>query len=268
MLGRGTRKGEKYPDKSHFTVFDCFDGTLLEYFRQTTGITAEPLEKESRTIAEVIREIWNNRDRDYNVRCLVKRLQRIDKEMSAQGREQFAAYIEAGDMARYARELPKRLREDFAGAMQLLRDEKFQDLLVNYDRAWRTFIEAPSVVDEVSSSWLARGADGKSYKPVDYLAAFAQFVNDNPDHIEAIRILQKSPEAWGTQALTELRDKLLKASQRFTEENLQKVHQVHYHKALVDVISMVKRAAVRRANECAADHEEGPAAHTRTFLGV
>src|SRR5207247_8033603 len=36
MLGRGTRKGEKYPDKSHFTVFDCFDGTLLAYFRQAT----------------------------------------------------------------------------------------------------------------------------------------------------------------------------------------------------------------------------------------
>src|SRR5262249_9703083 len=41
MLGRGTRKGEKYPDKSHFTVFDCFDGTLLAYFRKATGITAE-----------------------------------------------------------------------------------------------------------------------------------------------------------------------------------------------------------------------------------
>ncbi len=35
MLGRGTRKGEQYPDKSHFVVFDCFDGTLLEYFRNT-----------------------------------------------------------------------------------------------------------------------------------------------------------------------------------------------------------------------------------------
>jgi pyrroloquinoline-quinone synthase len=33
MLGRGTRKGEHHPDKSHFVVFDCFDGTLLEYFR-------------------------------------------------------------------------------------------------------------------------------------------------------------------------------------------------------------------------------------------
>jgi hypothetical protein len=26
MLGRGTRKGEKFPDKSHFTVFDSFAG--------------------------------------------------------------------------------------------------------------------------------------------------------------------------------------------------------------------------------------------------
>src|SRR5262249_7280743 len=38
MLGRGTRKGEKHPDKSHFVVFDCFDGTLLEYFRNATAI--------------------------------------------------------------------------------------------------------------------------------------------------------------------------------------------------------------------------------------
>ena len=40
MLGRGTRKGEKFPDKSHFTVFDCFDGTLLAYFKNATAITA------------------------------------------------------------------------------------------------------------------------------------------------------------------------------------------------------------------------------------
>ncbi|MCY0683040.1 helicase-related protein, partial [Klebsiella pneumoniae] len=39
MIGRGTRKGEKYPDKSHFVVFDCLDGTLLEYFKNCTGVT-------------------------------------------------------------------------------------------------------------------------------------------------------------------------------------------------------------------------------------
>src|SRR5436853_3482947 len=74
MLGRGTRKGEKFPDKSHFTVFDCFNGSLLEYFRTATAITAEPPDKPNRTIKEIIDDIWSNRDRDYNVRCLVKRL--------------------------------------------------------------------------------------------------------------------------------------------------------------------------------------------------
>ena len=72
MLGRGTRKGERCPDKSHFVVFDCFGGTLLEYFRQATGITAEPPEKETRPIVQVIEDIWDNRDRDYNTRVLVK----------------------------------------------------------------------------------------------------------------------------------------------------------------------------------------------------
>ena len=64
MLGRGTRKGDKFPDKSHFTVFDCFDGTLIQYFRQATGITAEPLQQETRTIQELVENIWQNRDRD------------------------------------------------------------------------------------------------------------------------------------------------------------------------------------------------------------
>jgi hypothetical protein len=33
-------------------------------------ITAEPIEKEARTVAEVIEDIWQNRDRNYSVRCL------------------------------------------------------------------------------------------------------------------------------------------------------------------------------------------------------
>jgi type I restriction enzyme, R subunit len=41
MLGRGTRKGERFTDKSHFTVFDCFDGTLFKYFKNATAITDE-----------------------------------------------------------------------------------------------------------------------------------------------------------------------------------------------------------------------------------
>lgn len=243
MLGRGTRKGDRYPDKSHFTVFDCFGGTLIEYFKQATDITAEPVEQQARTITEVIDDIWQNRDRDYSVRCLVKRLQRIDKEMSGTAREKFATYIPDGNMAAFARELPSAIGRNFDLTMKLLRNSSFQNLLVNYERRKKTFVIAIETKDEVSSSWLVRGSDGKEYKPEDYLTAFARFVEQNPDHIEAIRILQKSPGEWSAHVLSELVEKLKTTPQRFTVENLQRAHQVQYQKALADIISMVKHAA-------------------------
>lgn len=244
MLGRGTRKGEKFRDKSHFTVFDCFGGTLLAYFRTATAITAEPPDKPTRTIAEVIENIWANRDRDYNVRVLVRRLQRIDKEMAGEARELFAAFgIADGDLGRYARELPAKLRRDFTGTMKLLRDTSFQDLLVNYPRPTRTFIRAEAYEDHVSSGWLVRDAAGREYKPEDYLEAFAEFVRENPSKVQAIRILLNRPKEWGTEALTELKSKLAAAPQRFTIEALEKAHKLRYDKELVDIISMVKHAA-------------------------
>ena len=61
-------------------------------------------------IAEIIEDIWENRDRDYNIRCLVKRLQRIDKEMAGEARADFAAFVPDGDLARFARGLPSASR--------------------------------------------------------------------------------------------------------------------------------------------------------------
>jgi type I restriction enzyme R subunit len=244
MLGRGTRKGEKFTDKSHFTVFDCFDGTLLAYFRTATAITAEPPDKPTRTIHEVIEDIWANRDRDYNIRCLVRRLQRIDKEMAGEARELFAAFgVVDGDLGRYARELPGKLHRDFTGAMKLLRDEAFQDLLVTYPRPTRGFIKADTYEDEVSSTWLVRDATGREYKPEDYIEAFAAFVRENPAKVDAITILLNRPKGWNTEALAELKAKLAAAPQRFTVEVLEKAHRIRYAKALVDIISMVKHAA-------------------------
>jgi len=243
MLGRGTRKGEHFLDKSHFVVFDCFDGTLLEYFKKATAITAEPPQTESRTIVEIIEYIWNNKDREYNIRRLVKRLQRIEKEMSGDARQMFAAYIPQGDMAAYASDLPRNLCDRFTASMELLRNKRFQDLLQNYPRRPRTFLVAPETEDTVSSVWLVRGTDGKEYKPDDYLSVFSRFVRENPEHIEAIRILLSRPKDWNTKVLTELRQKLATAPQRFTVENLRKAHQLHFHRALVDIISMVKHAA-------------------------
>jgi type I restriction enzyme R subunit len=243
MLGRGTRKGERHPDKDHFTVFDCFDGTLLAYFKQSTGITAEDPLPPTRSIHEVVEDIWANRDRDYNINCLVKRLQRIDKSMSAEARTAFGAWIPNGDLAGYTQRLKRSLQVDFVQTMGLLRNPEFQDLLVNYPRAQRTFIKAYEQTDIVSSTVVLRDLAGNEYKPDDYLQAFSRFVRENEAQIDAIRVLLDRPREWSATALSELRQKLERSRYRFTVGNLEKAHALHYRKALVDVISMVKHAA-------------------------
>lgn len=238
MLGRGTRLCPEIA-KTHFTVFDCFGGTLFEYFRQATAFTADSPLKPSRTLAEIIEAIYKNQDRPYNTRCLIKRLQRIGKEISPEGSEMLEAYITDGDIARFAKELPSRLDTDLKGTLTLLRDRSFQDLLLNYPRAKHPFLVALENQDVVSSEYLFRTTDGRALKPSDYLAEFEKFVRDNPDQITAIEILLKRPAAWGTDALTELRQKFAARPERFTESNLRRA----YQNDLADIISIVKHAA-------------------------
>lgn len=243
MLGRGTRRADDLlPPKSHFTVFDCFDGTLIAAFRDKSAMTADALVKESKSIKEVIQAIWDNNQRDYHTKSLVKRLQRIDKEMSGDAREDFATYVADGDLSKFAEALPGMLKSDLTGTMKLLRDAGFQDLLTNYKRPERVFLVAANVQDEVSSEKLIREG-GKEYKPADYLSEFSQFVQDNATQIEALRILLDKPEGWSTDALKALRTELKKA--HFPEEKLREAHQIAGHKALADIISMVKTAADR-----------------------
>ena len=131
--------------------------------------------------------------------------------------------------------------------MKLLRTPEFQDLLENYPRAPRQFLVAYETVDEVSSEWRVRDAAGNEHKPEDYLQAFARFVRDNPEHIQAIEILLDRPQQWSTKALRELRTKLASCPMRFNEDNLRRAHQIRYDKALADIISMVKHAADEHA---------------------
>jgi len=238
MLGRGTRKCDEI-NKSHFIVFDCFNGGLFEYFKQATSFSIEPQDKPTRTIQEVIEAIYQNIDRDYNIRCLVKRLQRIDKQMSGNAREEFARYIPHGDVKEYASKLPSMIKSDFDNSLSLLLDPVFQDLLVNYERASKNFINAYEVDDEVSSTYVFRTSDGKDLRREDYIEAFEEFVRKNPEHIHAIEILLDKPEGWKTDVLMDLRKKLDSRPERFTERRLRKA----YHKELADIISLIKHAA-------------------------
>ena len=241
MMGRGTRL---CPDihKTHFTVFDCFDGTLLEYFRKSTGITAEMPPKATRSIREIVRAIANNEDREYNIRVLSKRVHRISKNITEEGRRQFE-YILSCDLAEFAKTLHQRLEEKWGETIKLLESENFWDLCEHYPRPQKTFVKADTVEDQVYSRIIFRAKDGRELGPQDYLQEFEKFLKANPEHIEALEILLKRPKEFDTRQLKVLRDKLSTQPDylvdKFNEKNLRRA----CNQELADIISIIRHAA-------------------------
>ncbi len=238
MLGRGTRRCDAIA-KEKFTVFDCFDGTLIRRFRGASNFQIESPGAPPVSLPQVIDHIWNNVDRRYWTGVLVKRLHRIAKSMNGEARAEFAKWIPEGDVARFARDLPQALERDFTRTMQLLRNPDFQRLLENYPRARRTFVVAPGVEDSVTSQPIERF--GPFEKPEDYLAAFSRFVRDNAGRIQALGVLLRAPSGWSPAALAQLKDEMQRA--QFDETQLRRAHRRVGHRDAADVISLVKHAA-------------------------
>lgn len=107
MLGRGTRKCDDI-GKTHFVIFDCFNGTLIKYFKDASyNFKIDPPGTDTITIKELIEKIYNNEDRKANAKRLSKRLHRIEKDMSGNARDKFATYIPNGDMGQFAEQVAK-----------------------------------------------------------------------------------------------------------------------------------------------------------------
>lgn len=242
MMGRGTRKCDEI-HKTHFTVFDCFDGSLLEYFRKTTGITADAPAKATKTIREIVQAIANNEDRAYNLRVLSKRLHRISRLVTQEGRLQFN-YMLGCDIADFAATLSTRLDKEWAKTIGTLQSETFLDLCENYPRPKKTFIRANGAEDYVSSKIIFRAKDGRELGPEDYLKEFEKFVKENPEHIEALEILLSRPKNFNTDQLKTLREALSTKPDslldKFSEKNLRRA----YNKELADIISIIRHAAM------------------------
>lgn len=192
MLGRGTRRCDDI-NKSEFVIFDCFDGTLINDFRDASNFEIESPEKQSLSIPEIIENIWQNVDRAYHSKIFVKRLRRIEKDMSGDARSEFTKWIQDGDVGKFAAELLSALRDNFTETMKLLRNPKFQRLLLEYQRAKKSFWVTYEIRDQVSSR--IQEQFGEHSTASDYLEAFSEFVRGHRDKIERPRDWR--PEAFG-----------------------------------------------------------------------
>ncbi len=238
MLGRGTRLCPEIK-KEKFIIFDCFDGTLIKYFKNATDFNVN-LQKDTIPLPEIIERIYDNRDREYNTKVLIKRLRRIEKNDCNEARDKLSKYIPDGNLKAYTDKLQENLDSHFTETMKLLRNKEFIDLLINLPRPKKVFFKGYDIVDTVEDDVVfSVGSDYQ--KPADYLKLFEKFVAENPEHIQAIEILLSKPNKWNADALDELRDKLRKSD--FSEKDLQRGHEIVYKKPLADIISMIKHAS-------------------------
>ena len=102
-------------------------------------------------------------------------------------------------------------------------------------------VVADDVTDELietESGYRFQTKDGEELRPDDYISAFEQYIEDNSDRIDAIKILQNRPEDLRRGHLEELNEKLRAESETFTEERLQKA----YSEEMVDLLGFVKHA--------------------------
>jgi type I restriction enzyme R subunit len=244
MLGRGTRRCDPI-NKGHFTIFDCFDGTLIEYFKGATDFEVSIGDgRASLPIARVIDNIYKNVDGEHNLKVLVHRLHRIDREMSGEAREKFADLgIPDGNLGAWAVTLPQLLKTNYLATMQLLRGEAFGRQLEDYGKATSFWI-ADSHQDAVTSEMVFYVGE-RHLQPADYLEEFGRWVRENPDQVSAIQILLNSPQQWSREALEELRQELRRHS--FGEEKLQRARRALGLSELADIISQIKHAANEQA---------------------
>ena len=213
MLGRGTRQGREASRQVALHRLRLLRRHAARILPRRVG-RSRPSRPTSRPgpIKEVIDDIWNNRDRAYNVRCLVKRLQRIDKEMSGEARDRVRRVRPRWRPRRVRRRAaPSGLAGDFTGTMKLLRDEPaFQNLLVNYPRPQRGLPRRPRGQGRRSRSEVAHPRRDGQGAPAGRLprALRANTSATTPTRSTPSASCSTGPQEWGTDALAELRRKL------------------------------------------------------------
>ncbi|MBR8829474.1 MAG: DEAD/DEAH box helicase family protein [Gomphosphaeria aponina SAG 52.96 = DSM 107014] len=247
MLGRGTRRCDDI-NKTHFKIFDCFGGSLVSYFANSTDFKIDPPRQQSMSIAQVIGNFVDEIDREHHLEILIRRFHRIERNISDEGKKQLELYLPDSKTKGLTNSFLDKLETEPEEAIALLQDAEFQEFLVNYPREKPKFLLAEGIEDKVSSKGVIEGK-----KPEAYLDSFYAFLRENSEEISAIQILRQRRQNWSANALEELRNKLTK--NKFTEPNLQRAYQLVHNKALVDIISLIRFAEHNSPEQVYTAHE-------------
>lgn len=233
MLGRATRLCPEI-GKTHFNIFDAV--RVYEDLDSTSGMKSVSV---SKTMPELLEDLFRPSDtskqpiKDH----ILARLQRKNNHLTAEQKYEVSERLNGSDLKAYVKELKTYTEEAF-----IERCRKDTDFLLWVDnlkgkKRGHYYSDKEDTLLETTRGY------GDTEKPEDYLEAFAKFVNENKDTIEAIRIACTKPSDMTRAQLKEL--KLALDKQNFTESNLnQAISTVKNEEIVADIIAHVRRAVL------------------------
>ena len=233
MLGRATRLCPEI-GKTHFNIFDAV--RVYEDLDSTSGMKSVSV---SKTMPELLEDLFRPSDTSKQPikDRILARLQRKNNHLTVEQKYEVSERLNGSDLKAYVKELKTYTEEAF-----IERCRKDTDFLLWVDnlkgkKRGHYYSDKEDTLLETTRGY------GDTEKPEDYLEAFAKFVNENKDTIEAIRIACTKPSDMTRAQLKEL--KLALDKQNFTESNLnQAISTVKNEEIVADIIAHVRRAVL------------------------
>ena len=233
MLGRATRLCPEI-GKTHFNIFDAV--RVYEDLDSTSGMKSVSV---SKTMPELLEDLFRPSDTSKQPikDRILARLQRKNNHLTVEQKYEVSERLNGSDLKAYVKELKTYTEEAF-----IERCRKDTDFLLWVDnlkgkKRGHYYSDKEDTLLETTRGY------GDTEKPEDYLEAFATFVNENKDTIEAIRIACTKPSDMTRAQLKEL--KLALDKQNFTESNLnQAISTVKNEEIVADIIAHVRRAVL------------------------
>ncbi len=233
MLGRATRLCPEI-GKTHFNIFDAV--RVYEDLDSTSGMKSVSV---SKTMPELLEDLFRPSDTSKQPikDRILARLQRKNNHLTTEQKYEVSERLNGSDLKAYVKKLKTYTEEAF-----IERCRKDTDFLLWVDnlkgkKRGHYYSDKEDTLLETTRGY------GDTEKPEDYLEAFAKFVNENKDTIEAIRIACTKPSDMTRAQLKEL--KLALDKQNFTESNLnQAISTVKNEEIVADIIAHVRRAVL------------------------
>lgn len=234
MLGRATRLCPEI-SKTHFNIFDAV--RVYEDLDDTSGMKSVSV---SKSMAELLEELFRTNDANKQpIRDkILARLQRKNNHLTEGQKYEVSERLDGNTIKAYVKELKSCTEETF-----LHRCQQDKDFLLWVD----------SLKGKKRGYYYSRKEDtllvttrgyGNTEKPEDYLEAFNAFVNENKDHIEAIRIACTRPSDMTRAQLREL--KLVLDKESFNVSSLNEAASaVSNVRIVADIIAYVRQAVLK-----------------------